>query len=375
MTTSSRPRRPADVDVAAEPVDGGRAVAVPTSRRTLRPADDRWSIRFDPRTVVVGLGLSALLLMLTAALIATGDRAFTLAEVASLVTGQGGPPGGEFVVRILRLPRALTAVLVGVALGVAGAVLQSVSRNALGSPDVVGFSSGAATGAVVQIVLFGGSAAAIAGGALLGALVASAIVYAAAYRNGMLGGRLVVVGVAVSALLAACNQYLVVRAEITEAHRAMVWLAGSLTARTWDHVWLVLPAVALLVPAAILLGRRLALLEMGEDLAVALGVPSARTRLLLLVIAVGLTATATAAAGPIAFVALAAPHLARALTRSADGVLLTSGLTGAVLLVCADLLGQRLFAPAPVPVGLITGVLGGGYLVVLLMRARGGASR
>ncbi|HBP2672310.1 TPA: iron chelate uptake ABC transporter family permease subunit, partial [Pseudomonas aeruginosa] len=274
-------------------------------------------------------------------------------------------------VQRVRLPRVLTACLVGAALGMAGAIFQSISRNPLGSPDVIGFTTGAASGAIVQIILFDAGPLATSLAALAAGLCTALAVVLLARRGATAGGyRLVLVGIGVGASLSGLNSLLLVTGNLDQAMYAQLWLAGSLNTRTWSHV--VPAALGLLasVPLALYHGRRLEVLELGDASAAQLGVAVERVRLQMVMVAVGMTAIATAAAGPIAFIALAGPQLARRLTRSAGVPLLSGALMGAVLLLAADLLGQRLAYVANLPIGLMTGLLGGFYLLWLLLRSR-----
>jgi iron complex transport system permease protein len=218
------------------------------------------------------------------------------------------------------------------------------------------------------ILLLRGSMAEIAAGAVLGGLATAVIVYALAYRGGVAGERLILIGIGVSALLLSANHYLITRAVLHDALAAQSWQTGSLNGRGWEHVWAVGAALVALLPLALYYSRRLALLGMGDDAARSLGVAVERSRLVLVVVSVALAAVAVAAAGPIPFLALAAPQLARRLTRSSGVALAPSAAMGALLLVAGDLATQRLFAPTPLPVGVATGVLGGLYLAWLLAR-------
>ncbi|WP_262403664.1 FecCD family ABC transporter permease [Actinomadura sp. CNU-125] len=195
----------------------------------------------------------------------------------------------------------MTGLLVGLALGLSGAIFQSMSRNPLGSPDLIGFTTGSATGALLQILVFGGGAVAVTASSAGGAVLTALAVYLVAYRRGggVAGIRLVLIGVAAAAMLQALNSYLITRAELVEAYEAAFWLTGSLNGRDWDQAVPLAIALAVLVPAALLLSRSLGMGELGDDAAQALGVRVQRTRLLLVVAGVGLVAAATAAAGPV----------------------------------------------------------------------------
>lgn len=327
------------------------------------------SLRMEPRALAVGLLLTAAALAMAVVLIGTGDFEIAPWDVVQTLLGNGSP-ANDFIVNDLRLPRVLVAVLVGAALGMAGAVFQSVSRNPLGSPDLLGFSYGSAVGALTVIVLFKGGATAVAAGALVGGLLAGALVYLLSYRRGIHGYRLVLVGIGTSAMLVAVINYLLTKAQLVEATRAMVWLTGSLAGRDWSQVWPLLATCAVLFPLVLGQGRALRMMEMGDDAAYALGVRVERTRMLLMLAAVLLTTAAAAAAGPISFVALAAPQLARRLTRSPGSNLLTGALMGSVLLLVSDWASQRAFGADQLPVGVVTGLVGGVYLLWLLVTER-----
>ncbi|MFH7335486.1 FecCD family ABC transporter permease [Streptomyces sp. KHY 26] len=327
------------------------------------------SLRLEPRALIVVVLLLAAALAAGVALIGTGDARIPAADVLKTLAGNGDAYQG-FVVRELRLPRVLVGLLVGASLGLGGALFQSVSRNPLGSPDVLGLSQGATAGAQVVIVLMSGGAAEVTLGALIGGLATGLAVYLLAWKQGVHGYRLVLVGIGVCAVVTAVNGYLLTKADLVDAARAVVWMTGSLDGRDWDQVWPLLGLFAVLLPLVLAHGRGLRMLEMGDDTAGALGVPVQRVRLVLMVGAVLLTAAATAAAGPVGFVALTAPQLARRLTRSPGPNLVASLCMGAALLVTADWAAQRLFGAGRLPVGVLTGVLGGGYLLWLLVTER-----
>ncbi|MEU6472686.1 FecCD family ABC transporter permease [Streptomyces massasporeus] len=327
------------------------------------------SIRLDVRAVTVVLLLLVAALAASVVLIGTGDFPIPAADVLRTLVGEGNP-GQEFIVNELRLPRVLVGLLVGASLGLGGALFQAISRNPLGSPDVLGLGQGATAGALAVIVLTSGSANEVAAGALVGGLVTGLAIYVLAWKRGVHGYRLVLVGIGVSAIVTAVNGYLLTKSDIVDASRAVVWMTGSLDGRDWDQVWPLLALTAVLVPLVLVNARGLRMMEMGDDVSYALGVRVERVRLLLMVAAVLLTASATAAAGPVSFVALTAPQLARRLTRSPGPNLLPSLCMGATLLVVADWVSQRAFGAEQLPVGVVTGVLGGVYLLWLLVSER-----
>ncbi|WP_405874387.1 FecCD family ABC transporter permease [Streptomyces sp. NBC_00005] len=327
------------------------------------------SVRLDVRAVTVVALLLLAALAASVVLIGTGDFPISAGDVLRTLAGNGDA-GQEFIVNELRLPRVLVGLLVGASLGLGGALFQAVTRNPLGSPDVLGLGQGATAGALVMIVLFSGSSAQVTMGALVGGLATGLAIYLLAWKQGVHGYRLVLVGIGVSAIVTAVNGYLLTVSDIVDATRAVVWMTGSLSGRDWDQVWPLLGLCAVLVPLVLVNARGLRMMEMGDDVSNALGVRVERVRELLMVAAVLLTATATAAAGPVSFVALTAPQLARRLTRSPGPNLLSSLCMGAALLVTADWVSQRVFGADQLPVGVVTGVLGGVYLLWLLVTER-----
>ncbi|MFE5923366.1 FecCD family ABC transporter permease [Streptomyces sp. NPDC056468] len=327
------------------------------------------SVRLDVRalTAVVLLLLAAL--AASVLLIGTGDFPISAGDVLRTLVGDGNA-GQEFIVNELRLPRVLVGLLVGASLGLGGALFQALSRNPLGSPDILGLGQGATAGALVMIVLFSGNAGQVTVGALVGGLATGLAIYLLAWKRGVHGYRLVLVGIGMSAIMTAVNGYLLTKADLVDAARAVVWMTGSLSGRDWAQVWPLLALCVVLVPLVLANARGLRMMEMGDDVSYALGVRVERVRLMLMLSAVLLTAAATAAAGPVSFVALTAPQLARRLTRSPGPNLLPSLCMGAALLVAADWISQRVFGADQMPVGVVTGVLGGVYLLWLLVTER-----
>ncbi|MFE7584228.1 FecCD family ABC transporter permease [Streptomyces gardneri] len=336
--------------------------------KTLR-AGGGLSVRYEPRAALSVLGLLVLTVAVAVVLIGTGDFPMTPGEVVDTLLGKGTVVQ-EFAVMDLRLPRVLVAVLVGAALAVGGAVFQSVSRNPLGSPDVIGFGQGATVGALTVIVLFQGSAAAAAGGAVVGGLVTGVTIYLLAWKKGVHGYRLVLVGIGAAAMLTSVIHYLITKADLVDATRATVWMTGSLDGRDWSQFWPLFAVCCVLLPLVLGHGRALRMLEMGDDAAYALGVKVERTRIVLMASAVLLVAVATSAAGPIVFVSLSAPQLARRLTRAPGPNLAASALMGSALLLSADWIATNAFGERQLPVGVVTGILGGCYLLWLLVTER-----
>ena len=345
-------------------------LAPPTSI-AIRAGD--WSVRLRVRSVVVCAVLGALIVIVSCWSIMVGEFPLSVSDVGRAILGDGGPDA-EFIVQTLRLPRALTGVLVGASLGMSGAMLQSLVRNPLGSPDVIGFEQGAAVGAVVVIVVLGGSSVAVAAGAVIGGLATALVVFVLAWKRGLAPGRLVLVGIGVGFTAIAAVDYLITRAELYDVQRAAVWLTGSLNGRNWTHVTTAGIGLAVLAPFALVGHRALDRLALGDDTAAALGVRVNRAKLGLVVVAVLLAALPVAAAGPIMFVAFVAGPIARRLVASPGAAIVPAAFVGALVVAVGDLAARQLLAPTELPVGIMTAAIGGPYLLWLLMRsARSGA--
>jgi iron complex transport system permease protein len=342
--------------------------ALPARRVTVRTR--ALSARVDLRTVAVLGILAVLTLALLTAHVALGETKIPPLDVLRTLAGTGDP-GTDFVVNELRLPRALVAILAGAALGIAGLIFQDVARNPLVSPEIVGISGGASLAAVSVVVFTSwGGAATLPLAALGGGLLTGLLLYVLAWRGGVQGYRLVLVGIGVAAALNACVSYVLTKGEIINVSEAWIWLVGSLNGRTWDHVWPVVIALAVLVPAALALGRQLEALKLGDELARGLGVSVERSRLALLTVAIVLTSVSVAAAGALAFVAFVAAHIARRLVPGApsSATLPIAALCGALIVLAADLAGRELFGSTDLPAGLLTATLAAPYFLFLLKR-------
>jgi iron complex transport system permease protein len=329
------------------------------------------SVRVDVGAVAVTAALASATAVALVLSVAVGEYAIAPGDVLATLAG-AGDPSARFVVVDLRLPRALTGLLAGAALGVAGAIFQRVTRNPLVAPDVVGVTGGASLAAVALIVLGApGGEAPVPLAALAGALGSGALLYALAWRGGVQGQRVVLVGIGVAAFAQAGVSYVLTQGRIFEVAEAYVWMVGSLDGRGWEQVRPLALTVVLLAPALAALAPRLDLLELGDEVARTLGVAVERTRLLLLGLAVVLTGVAVSATGPIGFVAFASPHVARRLLRSASAAALlpVAACCGALLVLVADLAARLAFAPTELPVGLVTSIVAAPYFLVLLRRS------
>ncbi|BFP57026.1 FecCD family ABC transporter permease [Streptomyces griseus] len=326
------------------------------------------SLRATRRSVLVCGLLSVALVALAVWAFTLGSYPLSLGDLSAVLSGTARN-SVRTVVLEWRAPRIVAAVLFGAALATGGAIFQSLTRNPLGSPDVIGFTTGSYTGVVLTLLAGASSYSALAVGALTGGLVTAFAVYLLAFRRGVRGFRLIIVGIAVGALLSSVNTWFSVKADVDTALRAAVWGAGSLSAIGWPAVLMssgLIAVVALVAPVA---QRRMRWLELGDDTATMLGVRVERTKLLLVVLGVAATAAVTAAAGPIVFVALAAPQIARRLTGRGTSVdLAGSALVGALLLLGADIAAQHAIPGVVLPTGAVTVCVGGAYLLVLLVR-------
>jgi ABC-type enterobactin transport system permease subunit len=327
------------------------------------------------RQLVVPVTAAVVVVLLGAVSLGRGDFPIGVGDVLKTLVGLGEQTQ-EFIVLELRAPRIVVGALVGLAFGVAGALFQTFARNPLASPDILGITQGASVGAVAAIVLGGTSGGgALLGGlgvplaALLGALVTGVLLFVLAWRRGVDGYRLVLVGIALWAVASALTDWLLTRAEIFDAASAYVWITGSLNARTWDQAGPLSFALVVLVPLALAASRALAVLQFGDDTARGLGVRLPLAQAAVVLVAVALTAAAVAAAGPISYVALVVPQIAVRLTGGSRPPLLASGLLGAALVIGADLL-TRTVLPQALPVGILTAVVGAPYLLWLLVRGR-----
>ena len=348
--------------VDTRPTAGPRTVRVGSG-----PDDDRGVVLVWRRRPLVVCAVALVVAVLAALVTLTlGELVIPLSELPAVVAGNGTRIQ-DWVLWTTRLPRLLVGAGAGAALAVSGAMFQSVTRNPLGSPDVIGLGAGAAAGAAAAGLVWPGVVP-VPVGAVVGAFVAVAVVWFGSGSGFSRPQRLVVVGIAVGAMALAFVQLALARASREDAMVMAQWLNGSLAARTWADVRLIVAALVVLVPLALLLTRSLQVVEMGDEAATAVGVRTDRTRTRAVLVAVLLTAAAVSVCGPIAFVALTAPQIARRLTRSSGPGLVAAACTGAAVLVVADLVAQYAVPDQQLPVGIVTAGLGGIYLAFLLVR-------
>ncbi len=331
------------------------------------------SFVWRPWLAGVTLLLAAGAFLLFCLSIGVGDFPIALPRVVATIFGSGDQVD-EFVIMDLRMPRALAGLVVGVALGVSGAITQSIARNPLASPDVLGITSGASAVAVFLVTVSGGTAAAItdsvglSAAALAGGLGTGLLVYFLAWRRGIDGFRLILIGISVTAMTQAITTWLLVTADIRDVARAQAWLVGSLDNRSWDEVSLALWCTLALLAVVACVAFQFKPLHFGDEIAAGLGVRYARVRAVLLLCAVLLAGAAVSAAGPVPFVALVAPQVAMRLGRHPTPPMVASGMVGALLLTGSDLVARAVL-PVSLPVGVVTAAIGGPFLVYLLVRA------
>ena len=329
----------------------------------------RWSVLIAPSHVIVGLMLLALSLAVAVVSLRLGKFPVTTQEVIDALQGQGRKIVQVVVVK-WKLPRIVLGLVAGLALGVAGALFQTITRNPLGSPDLIGFSTGAQTGILVSVLLLPGSMLSTSLASFIGGAAVGVVTYLVSLRGGFTGLRFILVGIAISSMLVSVNRWLLVRVDDDEGLGALKAITGTLGAARWPVVAPTCLAIGVTVALILLFSRHLQVLALGEQVATILGSPTRRASAVLILLGTVLVAVVTMAAGPIGFVALVAPHLARLLTGSPQSPLLVSGLTGSLLMVGADLLSQLVLESMPVSV--VTNAVGGLYLMVALtVAARG----
>ncbi|QYJ04189.1 iron chelate uptake ABC transporter family permease subunit [Nocardioides panacisoli] len=343
------------------------AAALDGIRRTER--------RRRTRRLVVAVLLFAVTVGSVVVALNFGEITLEPGEVLAVALG-GGEEVSRLVLLEFRLPRILLAALIGIGFGLSGALFQSVLRNPLASPDIIGISQGATVGAVTGTLALGlTSGIAVQALAFVGALTVAALNFLVAWRGGLTGQRFVLCGIALAFACTSAIGYLLTRTEVRDAQAAIAWMAGSVGSADYDVIARTAIALVVLVPAALWLASRLGMLEMGDDVASALGVAAVRIRIVAIGVGVLLAAVATAAAGPVPFIALTAAPIARRLVGDGRVALWHSALVGATIAVVADLVAQNALDDAQVPVGVITGLIGGPYLIWVLslsQRARRG---
>lgn len=339
----------------------------------VRPRQLPVSFRLDRRVPSVLLVLS--LLTLTAMVFNVGQGEYPIPPLDVVKTILGLPTANSdysFIVNVLRLPRTLVAFGAGVGLAISGTILQGLTRNPLAEPGIIGINAGASLAAVSLIVLFPKIPLFILPvSAFCGALAVAVFIYLLAWDKGSSPIRLILLGIGIASVLGALTTLMITFGEINTVSQALVWLAGSVYGRGWEHVGSMFPWLAVLVPLSLVLSMPLNGLNLGDDIARGLGMRVEWQRGLLLLISAAMAGAAVATAGTIGFVGLMAPHLGRQLVGPThQGLVPISALMGGLIVVLADWLGRVLFAPIELPCGVITAAIGAPYFLYLLIRNR-----
>lgn len=343
-----------------------------TSFLTVRIKSGAISFQLHKKTWIAFLSLSLFSLILFIASLSMGSSFITPIDVIKQLFGYGS---GEydFVLNTLRLPRVLLAFMVGAALGVAGLILQGVIRNPLASPDIIGVTAGASVGAIVFIVYFMGAVSItwLPLSAISGAAIVSALIYLLSWKQGVSPIRLVLMGIGVAAAMKAIVTMMLVLSDAAVTTKSYLWLTGSLYGANWQDVYSMFPWVLIFIPLTFLAARTVNVKELGDDVAVGLGVKVQVQRLLLLFISVALAGSSVAFAGGIEFVGLVAPHIARMLIgRSFAGLVPISALIGGIIVAIADIVARTAFLPLDIPAGVFTAGIGAPFFIYLLYRNR-----
>lgn len=326
--------------------------------------------RLAARRRLVTLALSLLLVLTFAGALYLGDYYVPPGEVVrSLLSPFTGlvDKGVDFIVLNVRLPRATLAVLTGISFALSGIIFQTLLRNPLASPDIIGISHGASAAAVFCIIMLGLTGFSVALGALAGAILTALVIYALSWRGGVTAYRVVLIGIGMAAIMASVMSWLFTRARLFEVQKALGWLIGSLNASNTGDIAIIALALVILLPVTALLARALDAMQLGDDTATALGTRVEVVRLSLMLVAVAYAAFATAAVGPVTFVAFVAGPIARNLLAGSGKGFPQAALVGALVMLGSDLVAQHALPSVQLPVGVVTGVFGAGFLLWLLV--------
>ncbi len=326
------------------------------------------------RWITATLILTLLISILSIIILMVGNTNYPIKTVVAVLSGET-VKGATFAIGTLRLPRLLSGLMVGMAFGFAGSTFQTILRNPLASPDIIGVSAGSSVAAIFCILVLNLSGLVVSFVSVIFGLLVSATIYRLSQGGQFSGGRLILIGIGVQAMLNSVISYMLLKANQYDVPGAMRWLSGSLNTMSMNDIPRLATVVVVFGLITILLGKLLQMLELGEQSAISLGVRTDLTRILLIGSAVVLTAFATAVSGPIAFVAFLSGPIAKRIVGSGKSHALPSALVGALLVLVADFIGQFALG-IKLPVGVITGILGAPYLILLLIRMNrtGGAA-
>ena len=296
-----------------------------------------------------------------------GETFYAPGDILAVIMGNN-VPGASFTVGTLRLPRATVAIFVGLAFGIAGTIFQTMLRNQLASPDIIGISASASAAGATGIIIFGLGQTAVSLMSTVASLAVALTIYLLSIKSGFTGTRMILIGIGCAAIMQAWTSYVLSQAAAWDLPTATRWITGSLNTMSWERGLPVIITVIVLAPLMVACSHLLSILGLGDDLARGLGIRLTITRVVLFVGAVVLIAIATAATGPIAFVAFMAGPVASRIFKPGSSLVLPAGLIGALLVLIADLAGQYLFGTR-YPVGVITGAIGAPFLIYLLTRS------
>ncbi|WP_158738052.1 iron chelate uptake ABC transporter family permease subunit [Alteribacillus sp. YIM 98480] len=339
---------------------------------TFRNKKNTVSFQLETKTMLM-LGLLVFFVLLACITgPSLGNKLISPLEVVKTIVGQG-TGGNEFIVMQSRLPRTLVSLLVGAALGISGLILQGIVRNPLAAPDIIGVTGGASVFAVAFLTYLAGSVSIgwMPAAAITGALIVSVFIYTMAWKNGVTPIRLVLIGIGISAIMSALTTFMIVVSSAVTASQAYLWLTGSIYGASWEDVYTMSVLVLILTPLALIFSRSLNSQQLGDEVALGVGVRVQKDRFILLGISVVLAGAAVAAVGAIGFVGLIAPHIARTLVgRTFGSLAAASALTGGLLLFMADLTARTIFYPIDIPAGVFTAGVGAPFFLYLLFKNR-----
>lgn len=318
------------------------------------------------RGLIVTSLLAVLACVLCCAMLLLGNTIYPASEVIRALSGEE-LRGVSFAVNIIRLPRMLAGLFAGFAFGIAGYTFQTMLRNPLANPNVIGITSGSSAAAVYCIVILQASGAVVSVASVIAGLATVLLIYVLSRGRTFSIGRLILIGIGLQAMLDAVISYLLLIGSEKDVPSAVRWLTGSLNGSQMRELPPLVIIVLICSPVIILLGNHLSILELGEQSATSLGVRTDRTRIALIVSSVFMVAIATATTGPIAFVSFLSGPIAKRLVGTGASSIIPAGLVGVNLVLASDLIGQFAFEYR-FPVGIITGLLGAPYLIFLLIR-------
>lgn len=326
------------------------------------------------RFIGVTIALFFLTMVLCASMLYLGNTTYSFDVILRVIVGEH-IKGASFTIGTLRLPRMLAGLLAGMAFGMAGNTFQTMLRNPLASPDIIGITSGSSVAAVFCILILKVSGSIVSIASVVTGLLVALLIYVLSRGGSFSGGRLILIGIGVQAMLNAVISYLLLGANQYDVPAALRWLSGSLNGIQMKSIPGLAFAVLIFGCILVILGRQLKILELGDQSAITLGLKTDQTRIIMVLSAVFLIAYATAVTGPIAFVAFLTGPIASRLVGAGSSNVVPAGLTGAAMVLLADIIGQYAF-DTRFPVGIITGILGAPYLIYLLIRMNrtGGAA-